>query len=214
MTRAHLTGLLLAGGQGSRMGGVDKGLQLLHGQPLAQHALSRLAPQVGGLLISANRHRADYERLGAPYGAPVLSDALSDADGARAGPLAGFLSGLAHCQTPWLLTVPCDSPQFPLDLAPRLLAAAQTAGTPLAMACTLDGTARRRQPVFCLLARSLLTSLQQYTEGGGRKIGAWAAQQGCALALFDQPGDDAHAFANANTPAELAALAASTQRTP
>lgn len=205
-----ITGLLLAGGQGSRMGGVDKGLQLLHGQPLAQHALVRLAPQVGPLLISANRHLEQYQALAAPYAAPVLTDSLEG----YAGPLAGFLTGLAHCHTPWLLTVPCDSPLFPLDLAQRLLAAAQSAQAPLAMACapehspgqTTAPSPLRRQPVFCLLQRSLLPSLQRYTDAGGRQIGAWAAQAGCALAPFDQPGDAPHAFANANTLAELQAL--------
>lgn len=206
MKPPHITGLLLAGGQGSRMGGVDKGLQLLRGQPLAQHALARLAPQVGPLLISANRHLAEWHALAAPYAAPVLSDRLSDAAQGYAGPLAGFLAGLEHCQTPWLLSVPCDSPRFPPDLARRLWAAAQAVGAPLAMACAPDAGALRRQPVFCLIAQRLLPSLQQYTAQGGRKIGAWAAAQDCALAAFDQPGDDPQAFANANTLDDLAAL--------
>ena len=106
-----ITGLILAGGRGSRMGGVDKGLQGFRGQPLALHVLRRLQPQVGSVMISANRNLAAYEA----FGVPVWPDGLAD----HAGPLAGFLIGLEHCTTPWLLTVPCDSPRFPADLAGR-----------------------------------------------------------------------------------------------
>lgn len=131
ISRDDITGLVLAGGQGSRMGGVDKGLQLLDGQPLARLALQRLQPQVGALLLSANRHQGDYEALAAPFHAPVLADGLAG----YAGPLAGFLAGLAHCATPWLLTVPCDSPRLPADLARRLADAAAREGADIAVAC-------------------------------------------------------------------------------
>ena len=110
-----ITGLVLAGGRGSRMGGVDKGLQNHHGVPLALHALLRLAPQVGLTMINANRNLAAYESMGVP----VWPDALAD----FAGPLAGFLAGLEHCDTPYLVTVPCDSPRFPEDLVARLASA-------------------------------------------------------------------------------------------
>ncbi len=202
----HITGLVLAGGRGTRMGGVDKGLQDFHGVPLALHALRRLQPQVGQVLISANRHLDTY----GSWGVPVCSDTLAD----HPGPLAGFLAGLAHCSTPWLLTVPCDTPLFPTDLAARLARAAERNGAGLAMAVAPETDPAtgalhwRRQPVFCLLRASLQPGLAQYVASGGRKIGAWAQQHACTLVPFDTPGDPAQAFCNANTLAELQALQA------
>ena len=200
-----ITGLILAGGRGSRMGGVDKGLQTFHGIPLAQHALKRLqmGGGVGPILLNANRHLADYEA----FGAPVWPDGLAD----YAGPLAGFLTGLAHCQTPFLVTLPCDSPLFPLDLVPRLAQALEAANADMAMAAApetgQDGQVQvRSQPVFCLLRVTLLESLTQFTQAGGRKIGAWTAQHNTVLVPFDQPGDDPRAFCNTNTLAELRQL--------
>lgn len=200
-----ITGIVLAGGRGTRMGGVDKGLQLFHGIPLAQHALKRLRPQVGSVLLNANRNQPEY----AAFGAPVWPDALPD----YPGPLAGFLCGLTHCTTPWLLTVACDTPLFPLDLAQRLGQAATASGAACAMAATVepgtDGAPQlRRQPVFCLLHTRLRASLQGFVAGGGNKVGLWLAQQGCATARFDAPGDHAQAFSNANTLAELHQLQA------
>ena len=119
-----ITGLVLAGGRGSRMGGVDKGLQNFQGMPLALHALMRLAPQVGETMVNANRNLSAYEA----FGSPVWPDTLSD----HAGPLAGFLTGLERCETPYLLTVPCDTPWFPADLAERMAQA--LSGTPNALA--------------------------------------------------------------------------------
>ncbi|GKS96139.1 molybdenum cofactor guanylyltransferase MobA [Acidovorax sp. SUPP2825] len=211
----RITGLVLAGGQGTRMGGQDKGLQPFQGVPLALHALQRLQSQVGPRLVSANRHLDRY----AAFGVPVVTDA----EPGHAGPLAGFLAGLSLCDTPWLLTVPCDTPLFPPDLARRLMAAAwamDTAGGPadlaIAAAPQADGPTAadahhtaaplRTQPVFCLLRASLQESLAQFMAGGGRKIGAWIAQHRCAVAAFDQPGDDPLGFCNANTLAELHAL--------
>jgi molybdopterin-guanine dinucleotide biosynthesis protein A len=200
-----ITGLILAGGRGSRMGGVDKGLQTFNGMPLAQHALKRLqmSGSVGPILLNANRNLAAYEA----FGAPVWPDGLAD----YAGPLAGFLTGLAHCKTPFLLTVPCDSPLFPLDLVPRLAQALEAAGADMAMAAALetgqDGQLQvRSQPVFCLLRVTLQDSLTQFTQAGGRKIGAWTAQHNTVLVPFDQPGDDPRAFCNTNTLAELRQL--------
>ena len=200
----NITGLVLAGGRATRMGGVDKGLQAFHGQPLAQHALARLQPQVGALMLNANRNLADYAALGAPYNAPVWPDGLAD----YAGPLAGFLTGLEHCPMPWLLTVPCDTPLFPHDLAARLAAAAARDGSDIAIAAAPETddqghTRVRPQPVFSLINVSLLPSLQRFTADGGRKIQAWALAQRCSVVAFDQPGDDARAFFNTNTLAEL-----------
>jgi molybdopterin-guanine dinucleotide biosynthesis protein A len=198
----HITALILAGGRGSRMGGVDKGLLLFNGKPLVQHCLNRLqsSDSVGPILINANRHLDTY----AAFGVPVLPDDLAD----FAGPLAGFRVGLAHCSTPYLLTVPCDTPLFPLDLAPRLANALEAAQADLAMATAPetgdDGQLRLRpQPVFCLLRQELLVSLTQFTQAGGRQISAWTASQRTVLVPFDQPGDHPQAFFNANTPTEL-----------
>lgn len=205
MTEASVTGLVLAGGRGSRMGGVDKGLQNHNGTPLALHALLRLQMQQGpflvATLINANRNLAAYEA----FGVPVWADSL---DG-YAGPLAGFLTGLEHCETPYLLTVPCDSPLFPLDLLARLMDALQTEGADIAMACAPeDDGVLRPQPVFCLLKTTLLESLVRFTQSGGRKIDAWTAQHRTALVPFNRPGDAPQAFANANTLQELRALQA------
>ena len=199
-----ITGLILAGGRGSRMGGTDKGLQNFHGLPLALQTLMRLQLQslpLQEILINANRNLSAYEALGAP----VWPDSI---DG-FAGPLAGFLTGLERCETPLLLTVPCDTPLFPLDLVERLYEAmnAQDADMAMAAAPEADG-AVRPQPVFCLLKTELLESLVRFTQGGGRKIDAWTGQHRCAIVPFDQPGDSAHAFANANTLTELQQLEA------
>lgn len=205
MTEASVTGLVLAGGRGSRMGGVDKGLQTYNGTPLALHALLRLQMQEGhhlaATMINANRNLAAYEA----FGVPVWADSL---DG-YAGPLAGFLTGLEHCETPYLLTVPCDSPLFPLDLLIRLMDALEANGADIAMvsAPEADGTLHP-QPVFCLLKTTLLESLVRFTQEGGRKIDAWTAQHRTALVPFNRPGDPPQAFANANTLQELRALEA------
>ena len=200
---ASVDALILAGGRGSRMGGVDKGLQHLNGQALVEHALARLRQQAGGrlgtIMVNANRHLDDYRALGLP----VWPDALADFP----GPLAGFLAGLEHSSRPWLLTVPCDSPLFPLDLLERLAQAAEREGADLALALGRDEEGLlRRQPVFCLLRRELADSLRAYLQGGGRKIDHWIGSQRHVAVAFDAPGDDPRAFYNANTLAELRAL--------
>ncbi len=192
-----LTGIVLAGGRGSRMGGVDKGLQNHLGLPLALHALMRLAPQVGHTMINANRNLGAYES----FGVPVWPDPV----GEFAGPLAGLLAGLEQCETPLLLTVPCDSPNFPGDLAQRLATALEAEGADIAYAVTLEDGREQRQPVFCLVRRELLESLVAFLHGGGHKIDAWFGQHRAAAVHFD----DAAAFANANTLAELAQLQSS-----
>jgi molybdopterin-guanine dinucleotide biosynthesis protein A len=201
---SEITGLLLAGGRGSRMGGIDKGLQNFNGSPLAMHAVLRLGMQVGEVMINANRNLSAYES----FGVPVWPDSLAD----YAGPLAGFLTGLERCETPYLLTVPCDTPLFPLDLASRLAEALVADNAEIAMVSAPEATepgatpVLRPQPVFCLLRTTLLESLVKFTQSGGRKIDAWTAQHRTVLVPFDQPGDAPDAFFNANTLAELHAL--------
>ena len=195
--REDITGLILAGGRGSRMGGVDKGLQNHMGAPLALHALMRLAPQVGQVLINANRNLSAYEALEVP----VVPDSTPD----FAGPLAGMLTGLENCETGWLVTVPCDSPNFPLNLVERLAqaAVAQQALVAMATAPEEDGT-RRPQPVFCLLHSSTLESLTAFLQRGGRKIDHWYSALHVAEVDF---ADEAAAFDNLNTRDELQAAA-------
>jgi molybdopterin-guanine dinucleotide biosynthesis protein A len=196
-----ITGLVLAGGLGSRMGGVDKGLQALWGRPLVWHALRRLGPQVGPLAINAHRHLADH----GAFGVPVWTDATAE----RPGPLAGVLAGLTHCQTAWLATVPCDSPCFPTDLVARLAQAASEADAQIAMAATRepDGTLQP-QPVHSLLHVSVRDSLAAFLAAGHRKVDRWTAQHRCVTVVFD----DAQAFFNANTLADLEQLQPSRPR--
>jgi len=202
ITPGDITALILAGGRGTRMGGIDKGLQTFNGTPLALHALRRLQQggSVASVMLNANRHRPEY----AAFGVPVWPDALAG----YPGPLAGFLVGLQHCPTPCLLTVPCDTPLLPADLASRLAVALHAHQADIAMACApetdRDGqTQLRPQPVCCLLRVGLLGSLQQFVAGGQRRVQAWTAQHHTALVPFDLPGDHPQAFFNANTLAEL-----------
>lgn len=189
-----ITGLVLAGGRGSRMGGVDKGLQNHHGLPLALHALLRLQPQVGEMMVNANRNLGAYEAMGAP----VWPDSTPDFP----GPLAGLLAGLEHCETPWLVTVPCDTPNFPDDLVARLAQGLLDADAEIAMAATLEQGELRTQPVFCLLRAELMESLVAFMHAGERKIDRWTAGHRCAVVSFDDPA----AFFNANTADDLRQL--------
>jgi molybdopterin-guanine dinucleotide biosynthesis protein A len=194
IAREQITGLVLAGGRGSRMGGVDKGLQNHRGIPLAMHALLRLAPQVGPTMLNANRNIAAYEAMGAP----VWPDPMPD----HPGPLAGLLAGLENCETPYLVTVPCDTPDFPLDLVERLAAALLAEQAEIAMAATHDGERLQAQPVFCLLEARLGESLVAFLQSGERKVDRWTARHRTSLVRFD----DAAAFFNANTAEELRSL--------
>lgn len=191
---ARITGLVLAGGRGSRMGGVDKGLQQHLGAPLALQALRRLEPQVGRLMLNANRNLAAY----AGMGVPVWPDALAG----HPGPLAGFLAGLAHCETPYLVTVPCDTPGFPADLVQRLGTALLAESAEVAIAATLEDGQLQPQPVFCLMRASLTHSLAAFLQGGQRRIDRWTGSHRCATVVFD----DADAFFNANTLDDLQRL--------
>jgi molybdopterin-guanine dinucleotide biosynthesis protein A len=191
----HITGLILCGGRGSRMGGVDKGLQTHQGIPLAMHALLRLQPQVGEVMINANRNLGAYESMGVP----VWPDPMGD----YPGPLAGWLAGIERCETPFMVTVPCDSPNFPTDLVPRLAQALAENGAEIAMAATVEDGRTQPQPVFSLMRADLLESLVAYLHSGERKIDRWTAQHRCVQVVFD----DAAAFFNANTLADLQLLA-------
>jgi molybdopterin-guanine dinucleotide biosynthesis protein A len=200
MNDLSITGLILAGGRGARMGGVDKGLQNFNGTPLTLHTLMRLQMQdaatLSELMVVANRNLSAYES----FGVQVWPDST---DG-FAGPLAGFLTGLERCETDLLLTVPCDSPLFPLNLTQRLLDAliAEDAEIAVAAAKEEDGSVRA-QPVFCLMRVSLLESLVKFMQSGGRKIDAWTAQHKTVLVPFDTDDVDPRAFFNANTLEEL-----------
>jgi molybdopterin-guanine dinucleotide biosynthesis protein A len=199
IAREQITGLLLAGGRGMRMGGVDKGLQTLHGEPLAAHVLRRLAPQAGALLISANRHPDLYAALGAPFGAAIVADTLP---GFR-GPLAGLLAGLRASATPYLLSAPCDSPWLPADLAARLAHALNANQADIATATTVDADGNTSlHPVFALLRTGLADDLSEFLDAGERKVRAWYARHRTVEVVFT----DERAFYNANSLQELADL--------
>lgn len=186
-----ITGVVLAGGLGRRMGGIDKGLQLFRGRPMVSWVLERLAPQVGAVLINANQNLDRYEQ----FGYPVVPDVL----GGFAGPLAGLHAALQRAATPLVMTVPCDSPMLPLDLAVRLKAALDRMQADLAVAKTYD----RTHPVFALVRAGVRDHLDGFLTAGGRKIDAWFADLPTVEVPFD---DEARAFANINTLSELAEL--------
>ena len=186
-----VSGVVLAGGQGRRMGGVDKGLQPFRGQPMVAHVLERFAPQVEEVLINANRNPDAYAR----FGYRVIADEIEG----FAGPLAGFERGLAHAAGELVVTVPCDSPFLPYDLVRRLRAGLEARGAELAVA----KTGEQAHPVFCLMRRSVHASLREFLGRGERKIDRWYS----ALEVVEVPFDDeAEAFLNINTREELASL--------
>lgn len=195
MKTSDITGLVLAGGQGSRMGGKDKGLVVYQGQPLIQHVLDRLRPQVGPVIINANRNADTY----AEFGCSVVADAPNPQHESYAGPLAGLLAGLRASTTDWVLTVPCDSPHFPDDLVRHFIAASEKNG------CGDLFVARtpvQSHPVFMLVHKELTRTLATFIASGERKLGGWQQQNGASYVEF---ADEA-AFANLNTPEELAQL--------
>ena len=188
----RITGILLAGGQGSRMGGVDKGLVEPAGRPMAAHALERLAPQVDALLINANQNLPAWQA----FGHPVFGDDI----GGFAGPLAGLHAGLLRAQHPFVVTAPCDSPFLPADLVERLAAALHAADAQFAVAKTFG----QPHPVFCLCRRDLADHLGAFLAAGGRKIDRWYGSLKVVEVAFD---DEEAAFRNVNTRDELAEAA-------
>ncbi|MEX3852509.1 molybdopterin-guanine dinucleotide biosynthesis protein A [Paraburkholderia youngii] len=197
--REQITGLVLAGGRGTRMGGVDKGLQPLHGEALAAHVLRRLVPQTGPLMISANRHPDIYAALGAPYRATVVADTLSDFP----GPLAGMLAGLRAAGTAYLLSVPCDSPWLPADLAARLADALDANHADIVTVTTIDIRGETMlHPVFALMRTAVADDLAAFLAAGERKVRAWYARHKTVEVVFA----DERAFYNANSLQELADL--------
>jgi molybdopterin-guanine dinucleotide biosynthesis protein A len=191
MNTEQITGLILAGGRGTRMGHVDKGLQTFRGAPMALHVLMRLQPQVGELMINANQNIGPYES----FGVPVWPDEMRGFE----GPLAGMQTGLIHCTTEYMVTAPCDSPFLPTDLVTRLGQGLLAAGADLAVAVTGAADTRQAHPVFCLMRASLMQHLTDYLRGGGRKIDAWYA----SLKTTEVHFEDEAAFRNINTVAEL-----------
>lgn len=203
MTDHHVTGLILAGGRGGRMGGIDKGLVNLKGLPLVHHTFRRLQMQKGlqfkEIMIVANRNIGTYETLGVQ----VWSDNTLGFE----GPLAGFQTGLEKCKTSLLLTVPCDTPFFPLDLADRMRRALIAEDAEIAIAATRDSEGRTQpQSVFCLMKCKLLFSLQEFMARGERKVSAWTALHKTISVPFQINEATQAAFLNANTPEDLLRL--------
>jgi molybdopterin-guanine dinucleotide biosynthesis protein A len=190
-----ITGLILAGGRGTRMGQIDKGLQPFRNTPMALHVLMRLSPQVGEIIVNANQNLAAYEA----FGAPVWPDQI---DG-FAGPLAGLQTGLAHCATQYLVSAPCDSPFLPQDLVARLAAALIKDEADLAVATTMEMRngvlTKQPHPVFSLMKASLLPHLSAFLHDGGRKLDAWYA----SLKVVEVHFEDSAAFRNINTLEDL-----------
>ena len=191
MNKQSISGLVLAGGRGTRMGHVDKGLQAFDGSTMAARVLARLAPQVGRTAINANRNLEAYAALGVP----VWPDDTPD----FAGPLAGLQAGLRRCGSEYLLSAPCDSPFLPADLAARLAAGLEAAGADLAVAVTEENGRRQVHPVFCLVKTSLEPVLSAYLDGGGRRMDGWYDR----VKVAEVPFEDADAFRNINTADEL-----------
>jgi molybdopterin-guanine dinucleotide biosynthesis protein A len=188
-----ITGVILAGGRGTRMGGVDKGLKRLRGKPMVEWVIERFAPQVDEILINANQNLETYAALGYR----VIPDEIAG----YAGPLAGLQRGLAEAAHPLVATAPCDSPFLPRELIARLRAALEKEGAELAVAKTGD----QPHPVFCLCRREMLPGLTEFLSAGGRKIDAWYARLKTVEVLFD---DQPRAFSNINDEAELKAFEA------
>jgi molybdopterin-guanine dinucleotide biosynthesis protein A len=185
---AKVTGVILAGGRGTRMDGQDKGLLDYRGQRLVEYIVARFAPQVDELIINANRNEEIYSTLGHP----VIADSITG----FAGPLAGMLAGLEHAAHEQVVFIPCDSPVVPDDLVARLLNTAKHAGSQVAIAH--DG--HRLQPLHALISRSRLSSLEDYLASGERRTDAWMQSEAATTVMFK---DFPNGFINLNTPADL-----------
>ena len=197
--RSDVTALILAGGLGRRMStngqGTDKGLIAFQGQAMVKWVQQRLAPQIdGGLILNCNNNQSEYQAL-MPEGTTIVSDQIAG----FAGPLAGVEAGLARCTTDWLVTAPCDSPFLPHDLVERMAEQAVLTNCDVVVARDSE----QAHPVFLLLKKSLLANLQAYLNAGDRKIDRWYERLNHQFVEFNQPG----AFANVNTPSELASFA-------
>ena len=191
----QITGLILAGGRAQRMGGIDKGLIPFHNKALIESAIARLSSQVGSILINANRNVTKY----ASYGYSVIPDETPD----FSGPLAGFSAGLKTCNTPYLLTSPCDSPLLPIDLGIKLAAEMERGDFQLVYASSKETDGKIwAQPVFCLMHTNLQESLNAFLQKGDLKIDRWFKEVRSSTVVFDDP----QAFANVNTPEELKQL--------
>lgn len=191
----QISGLILAGGRGIRMGQVNKGLQNFKGEPMVSHVLRRLSPQVSQISINVNQDTNQYKS----FNCPLIPDVIPD----YAGPLAGLHAGLLKCSTPYLVTAPCDSPFLPLDLVERLAHALDQHQAQLAIALTpenLQGIIRwQQQPVFCLVKSDLAQNLENFLQNGGRKVSDWYAHLHVVEVVFE----DILSFRNINTRAEL-----------
>jgi len=181
--KENITAVILAGGRGSRMGGLDKGLVTYQKKKLIEHVLDAISPQVGQIIINANRNQPEYES----YGYPVINDELSDFQ----GPLAGFYSAMNKSTTDYIVTLPCDGPNLPNDLVERLSQQVKNENT---IAVAYDG--RRMQPVYALIPIKLKESLNDFLQNGDRKIDLWYAQHNTQLVDFSDKDD---AFFNIDT---------------
>jgi molybdenum cofactor guanylyltransferase len=178
----QITAVILAGGRGMRMGGIDKGLVDYQGKPMVAQVLARIQPQVAQVIINANRNLAIYQQ----YGTTVVADATDQFD----GPLAGFQAGAAQATTDWIVTVPCDSPLLPLDLVARLSQAVRITNTLVAVARSGSG----EHPVFCLFHHSLKADLAAFLDQGQRRVSGWQARHSPVFVTFA----DEQAFTNIN----------------
>ena len=186
-----ITGIILAGGLARRMGGIDKGLIPFLGKPMITHVIDQLKPQVEHMVINANREIERYEALGLS----VIQDQIAD----FAGPLSGLHTGMKHAKTEFILSVPCDSPLLPNNLAIDLMNALQTNNADIAIV----KTGQQTHPVFCLCRTNLASDLEEFLTAGGRKVEDWQKKHHLTMVNFD---DQSTAFSNINTMDDLAEL--------
>jgi molybdenum cofactor guanylyltransferase len=185
--KSNVTGCVLAGGQGTRLGGEDKGLITLNGKLLSQYSIERLSPQVATIIISANRNKLIYEKLGLPI--------IQDATTKSYGPLGGFHSALKEANTCYVAFVPCDAPFLPINLIAKLMEPFANKAVEITMAKVQD----KNQPVFAVMRTSLEKSLATFLDSGGRKIRAWYDTRVCVAVNFE----DENEFMNINSPSDL-----------
>lgn len=189
----QITGVVLAGGEARRMGGQDKGLIMLSGKPMIEHVTSALSMQLNNIVINANRNIERYSL----YGFPVIKDAYEGFN----GPLAGMASCLKEIETDYMLTVPCDSPFIPSDLVSRMHDSLREENSEIAVA----DNGERMQPVFSLISRELLPSLERYLADKQRKIDIWFQQHRLSKVDFS---DKPRTFINVNTAEDIASIEA------